>query len=58
MKIVRIYTTPMALPLQRPYNRSLGHQHGANRVLFSVETDERVVGYAEPICEEPAAVVS
>ena len=55
-KIARIDTTPMVLPLQRPYNWQAGNQRGANLVLFTVETEDGVVGYGESICEEPAAV--
>ena len=46
----------MALPLRRPYTWRWGNQPGVNLVLFTVETDDGVVGHGESICEEPAAV--
>ena len=58
MKITRIETTPMALPLRIPYNWHWGNQRGANLVLFTVETDQGVVGYGESISEEPAATAA
>jgi len=56
VKITAVRSTPLAIPLERPFHWSSGHQLGANLVLWTVETDEGVEGYGESICEEPAAV--
>ena len=58
MKITAVTTTPLAIPLVRPFHWRSGVQEGANLVLFSVETDEGATGYGESICEDPAAVVA
>jgi muconate cycloisomerase len=56
MRVVAVRSTPLTLPLARPFHWSSGRQLGANLVLWTVETDEGVEGYGESICEEPAAV--
>jgi L-alanine-DL-glutamate epimerase-like enolase superfamily enzyme len=56
VKITAIRSTPMAIPLERPFHWASGRQRGANLVLWTVETDEGVEGYGESICEEPAAI--
>jgi L-alanine-DL-glutamate epimerase-like enolase superfamily enzyme len=56
MKIVAVESTPLAVPLARPFHWSSGAQIGANLVLWKVETDDGVVGYGESTCEDPAAV--
>jgi len=56
MKIARITSTPLAIPLERPFHWSSGAQLGANLVLWTVETDEGALGYGESPCEDPAAV--
>ena len=58
MRIARVEATPLAIPLERPFHWSGGTQSGPNLVLFSVHTDDGVVGYGESICEDPVAVVS
>ena len=58
MKVARVEATPLAIPLEQEFHWSGGSQLGANLVLFSVHTDDGVVGYGESICEDPAAVVS
>jgi len=56
MRITAVTTTPLAIPFVRPFHWRSGVQRGANLVLFTVETDEGVVGHGESICEDPAAV--
>lgn len=56
MKVTAVRSTPLAIPLERPFHWSSGRQLGANLVLWEVETDEGVSGYGESICEEPTAV--
>lgn len=56
MKIIRIQSTPLAIPLARPFHWSSGAQLGANLVLWTVETDDGQVGYGDSICEHPAAI--
>ena len=56
MKIARIDATPLAIPLAQEFHWAGGAQVGANLVLFSVHTDDGVVGYGESICEAPLAV--
>jgi muconate cycloisomerase len=56
MRITAVTTTPLAIPLVQPFRWRSGVQRGANLVLFTVETDEGVVGHGESICEDPAAV--
>lgn len=56
MRITAIHSTPLAIPLRRPFHWSSGRQLGANLVLWTVETDEGIVGHGESICEEPTAV--
>ncbi|HUP32220.1 MAG TPA: mandelate racemase/muconate lactonizing enzyme family protein [Gaiellaceae bacterium] len=56
MKITAFRSTPLAIPLERPFHWSSGRQLGANLVLWTVDTDEGVEGHGESICEEPAAV--
>ena len=56
MKVARITSTPLAIPLERPFHWSSGAQLGANLVLWAVETDDGVLGYGESPCEDPAAV--
>jgi L-alanine-DL-glutamate epimerase-like enolase superfamily enzyme len=56
VRITSVETTPLAIPLERPFHWRSGVQWGANLVLFAVETDEGVTGYGESICEDPAAV--
>ncbi len=58
MIITRVTSTPLAVPLQRPFHWRSGAQRGANLVLFAVETDAGATGYGESICEEPAAVIA
>ncbi len=58
MKIARIEATPLAIPLAQEFHWAGGAQVGANLVLFSVHTDDGVVGYGESICEDPRAVVA
>ena len=58
MKVAHIDATPLAIPLAQEFHWSGGTQTGANLVLFSVTTDDGVVGYGESICEDPVAVVS
>ena len=58
MKVARVEATPLAIPLEQEFHWSGGSQLGANLVLFSVHTDDGVVGYGESICEDPRAVVS
>ena len=53
MKIARIEATPLAIPLAQEFHWAGGAQVGANLVLFSVHTDDGVVGYGESICEDP-----
>ena len=56
VQITAVTTTPLAIPLERPFHWRSGVQQGANLVLFAVETDAGVTGYGESICEHPAAV--
>ncbi len=56
MKVTAVRSTPMAIPLERPFHWASGRQRGANLVLWTVETDEGVEGHGESICEEPAAI--
>jgi L-alanine-DL-glutamate epimerase-like enolase superfamily enzyme len=56
MRINAVASTPLAIPLARPFHWSSGAQVGANLVLWTVETDEGAIGYGESICEDPAAV--
>ena len=56
MRISAVTTTPLAIPFARAFHWRSGVQRGANLVLFTVETDEGVVGHGESICEDPAAV--
>ncbi|MDH4176888.1 MAG: mandelate racemase/muconate lactonizing enzyme family protein [Thermoleophilia bacterium] len=58
MIVTDVTSTPLAIPLERPFHWRSGAQRGANLVLFAVETDAGVTGYGESICEEPAAVVA
>ena len=58
MKITRIEATPLAIPLAQEFHWAGGAQLGANLVLFSVHTDDGVVGYGESICEGPRAVAA
>ena len=55
MRIARIDATPLAVPLAQPFHWAGGAQVGANLVLFSVHTDDGVIGYGESICESPTA---
>ncbi|HEX4746020.1 MAG TPA: mandelate racemase/muconate lactonizing enzyme family protein [Gaiellaceae bacterium] len=56
MRITAVRSTPLAIPLERPFHWASGRQRGANLVLWTVETDEGVDGHGESICEEPAAI--
>ena len=56
MKVTRVTSTPLAIPLARPFRWASGAQVGANLVLWTVETDDGVAGYGESTCEDPAAV--
>lgn len=56
MRITAVRSTPLAIPLVRPFHWSSGRQLGANLVLWTVETDEGAVGHGESICEEPTAL--
>ena len=56
MKIASVRSTPLAIPLVQPFHWSSGAQLGANLVLWTVETDEGVLGYGDSICEDPAAI--
>ena len=58
VKVARVEATPLAIPLEQAFHWSGGTQRGANLVLFSVHTDDGVIGYGESICEDPVAVVS
>ena len=58
VKITRIEATPLAIPLAQEFHWAGGTQVGANLVLFTVHTDEGVIGYGESICEDPRAVVA
>src|SRR4051794_32275033 len=58
MRITRVEATPLAIPLAQEFHWAGGAQVGANLVLFSVHTDDGVVGYGESICEDPRAVVA
>jgi L-alanine-DL-glutamate epimerase-like enolase superfamily enzyme len=58
VRITAVTTTPLAIPLLRPFHWRSGVQEGANLVLFAVETDAGATGYGESICEDPAAVVA
>jgi L-alanine-DL-glutamate epimerase-like enolase superfamily enzyme len=58
VKVARVEATPLAIPLEQEFHWSGGTQRGANLVLFSVHTDDGVIGYGESICEDPVAVVS
>ncbi len=58
MRITRVQATPLAIPLRQEFHWSGGTQLGANLVLFSVHTDEGVVGHGESIAEDPRAVVA
>ena len=56
MRISRIDATPLAIPLRQEFHWASGAQLGANLVLFSVHTEDGVVGYGETVCEAPGAV--
>ncbi|MBA2475895.1 MAG: mandelate racemase/muconate lactonizing enzyme family protein [Actinobacteria bacterium] len=56
MRIARVESTALAVPLRQPFHWSSGAQLGANLVLWTVETDEGAIGYGESICEDPVAV--
>jgi len=58
VRIARIEATPLAIPLAQEFHWAGGTQLGANLVLFSVHTDDGVVGHGESICEDPRAVVA
>jgi muconate cycloisomerase len=58
VKITRIEATPLAIPLEQEFHWAGGAQVGANLVLFTVHTDEGVVGYGESICEDQAPVAA
>ena len=58
MKITRIESTPLAIPLAQEFHWAGGAQVGANLVLFTVHTDEGVAGYGESVCEDPRAVAA
>lgn len=56
MRIAQVEAIPVAVPLAQEFHWAAGAQLGANLVLFSVRTDDGVVGWGESICEVPAAV--
>jgi L-alanine-DL-glutamate epimerase-like enolase superfamily enzyme len=56
VRIARIDATPLAVPLEQEFHWAGGAQRGCNLVLFSVHTDDGVVGYGETICEAPGPV--
>lgn len=56
MKVTAVRSTPMAIPLERPFHWASGRQRGANLVLWTVATDEGIEGHGESICEEPSAI--
>src|SRR3954470_17476565 len=58
VRITRIDATPLAIPLAQEFHWSGGAQEGANLVLYTLHTDEGVVGHGEAICEDPVAVAS
>jgi L-alanine-DL-glutamate epimerase-like enolase superfamily enzyme len=58
VKITRIESTPLAIPLAQEFHWAGGAQVGANLVLFTVHTDEGVAGYGESVCEDPRAVAA
>jgi muconate cycloisomerase len=56
MRIERVESTPLAIPLAQPFHWSSGAQVGANLVLWTVETDEGTIGYGDSVCEDPVAI--
>ena len=56
MRITQVDALPLAIPLAQEFHWAGGAQLGANLVLFSVHTDDGVVGRGETVCEAPAAV--
>jgi L-alanine-DL-glutamate epimerase-like enolase superfamily enzyme len=58
VRITRVEATPLAIPLAQEFHWAGGAQVGANLVLFSVHTDDGVIGYGESVCEDPRAVVA
>jgi muconate cycloisomerase len=58
VRISRIEATPLAIPLAQEFHWASGTQVGANLVLFTVHTDDGVVGHGESTCEDPRAVVA
>jgi L-alanine-DL-glutamate epimerase-like enolase superfamily enzyme len=58
VRITSVEATPLAVPLAQEFHWAGGSQLGANLVLFTVRTDDGVVGYGESICEDPRAVAA
>jgi L-alanine-DL-glutamate epimerase-like enolase superfamily enzyme len=58
LRITRVEATPLAIPLAQEFHWAGGAQVGANLVLYTVHTDEGVVGYGESIGEDPGAVAA
>ena len=56
MRITRIDATPLAIPLKEEFHWAGGTQVGANLVLFTVHTDEGIIGYGDAVCEDPRAI--
>ena len=56
MRIARIDATPLAIPLEQEFHWAGGAQRGCNLVLFSVHTEDGVIGYGETPCEAPGPV--
>jgi L-alanine-DL-glutamate epimerase-like enolase superfamily enzyme len=55
VRITRVDAVPIAVPLAEEFHWAGGAQIGANLVLFSVHTEDGVVGWGESVCEVPAA---
>jgi muconate cycloisomerase len=56
MRIEKVEALPVAVPLAQDFHWAAGSQSGANLVLFSVHTEDGVVGWGESTCEAPGAV--
>jgi L-alanine-DL-glutamate epimerase-like enolase superfamily enzyme len=56
MVITEVDATPLSIPFVEPFHWRSGVQRGGNVVVFSVRTDDGIVGYGESIAENPAAI--
>jgi L-alanine-DL-glutamate epimerase-like enolase superfamily enzyme len=56
VRIAHVDATPLAIPLEQEFHWAGGAQRGCNLVLFSVHTDDGVVGYGETVCEAAGPV--